>query len=1046
MDQVLSAMADNFRPFQAPAAMLPYLVRLSRARVEPSWPERAVRAAIDLAGWLSVHRGTPAGLLREARVVYGWSLVVTDSGGTRLPGDTAAWPADVRLCVELDPAVAGPDPIAYDQGTLERLIDAHLPVSSARVLAPPPGRCALYEGPYSTGRALVLSRDEADLAPLRFDNRTASVWNRTAGIVALYDDVAFGDSGGHQYVPAQQAVNMSEALTRRTSSVRFLTTVPDGSWGLFDDTDGKGNLLGVYDVSVPAVAQTVAAAAKSLVNKTNYTLEAFGAGLTPRQVVYPGVTATLATGLSQALATVKVNTEVPVGAFCLYERPRQGGKQWVMWTAAGDLADLTPIAAANQVSSVYNRTEYTVELFTAVDGTGSSQLFYPMTYAEVTTALDHRTNSVTVRNGPPSGYYCLYGGKDKAGRQWVFAEVANKNVVLTDPAITAANTVSSVFNNTSHTLELFKESNGTGVSQLFYPGLATNVTVAGLDRQAKAVQPYDGAPADYYCLYAGTNKTGKQWVFRDTALRVNLTDAAIAAGNAVACVDNRTSRTLEVFKDAAGTGTSQLVYPGKSANLASGLAALANSATVYNGPPSGYYCLYETRGAAGRQWVFPGTVGERSLTAADVGATGISEVRNATQYTLELFQSSTDASGLYQMCYPGRTTTMTTAFDDKATYAKLYNGAPDGYFCLYGTGPDMQWVFRGASGIEQNLVDISADLKVSRVVNKTQKTLELFQNTDATGGYQLIYPAKDVQVSSGLSKASRLVRCYDNCPQGYYCLYENGDQGGRQYVFRATIGEFDLRDANIDANDKVSSVRNLTRFTLQLFADPGPSGTQQYCYPSQTVNVRSDLNDRTTIVKLHDGAPSGGICLYEDGPTQGRQWILPGTANAEYDLTAIGAGGCISNVGNNTMYTLELYEWTNKTGLNQMFWPYRTTSADGGFNDRARYARLHDGARNILPRGYFCLFSNRDFLGVQWVVRGNPNTRIRAADIGAANAISSVGNNTTGTVRLFRNNSWSGDNWWTNGGDWHSIVQANMGWAWAKDFNDATVTFSWDQT
>ncbi|NUR57406.1 MAG: hypothetical protein HOV87_01645 [Catenulispora sp.] len=1039
IDEALSALADNFRPFQAPAALLPYLVRLSRARVEPSWPERAVRAAIDLAPWLAIHRGTPAALLREARIVHGWTLVVTDPGGIRMTTDTSAWPAELRLSVELDPAPYGPDPVAYDQGTLERLIDAHLPVPSVRVLAPPPGKCALYEGSNQTGRVIVLSKDEPDLATLRFDNRTSSVWNRTQGIVALYDATAFGASGPHQYVPGQQRANTVGELTRRASSVRFLTTVPDGSWGLLDDAGGKGNLLAVYDDSITSVP-AAAAAAKSLVNNTKYTLEGFAAPGGASQVVYPGVTATLDPGLSQALASVAVYKNVPDGAFCLYERPRQGGKQWLLRTPAGGLTDLTTVAAGNVVSSVYNRTSYTLELFAAADGTGISQLFYPGAFADVTVVnLDDHANSVTVRNGPPKGYYCLYDGKGQTGRQWVFADVSNKSVVLTDPAITAAGVVSSVKNNTDHTLELFKESNGSGVSQLFYPGLSTDVTVAALVRQAKAVTPYDGAPAGYYCLYAGAGKTGKQWVFRDTATRVTLTDAAIGAGGAALSVDNKTSRTLELFKDPTGTGTSQLVYPGLSANLPPALASQAQSAAVYDGPPTGYYCLYEARNASGRQWVFPGTITERNLTVPDVGAVSVSEVRNATGYTLELFQN-TDKSGLNQLFYPGRTAPVQAALDDKATYAKLHDGPPSGYICLYGTNPNAQWVFRASSGFQQNLADVGADNKVSRVFNNTGKTLELFQGTDGGGNYQLIYPGKTIRLGA-VSNAATLLRFYADCPQGYYCLYENGDQGGRQYVFRAIATDIDLRAAEIDANDMISSVRNLTGYTLQLWADPGPSGTQQLVFPSQTLNVRGDLNDRTTITRLYNGAPAGGICLYEDGPGQGRQWVLPGTPGVEYNLADMGATG-ISNVQNNTMYTLELYERTDKGGQYQMFYPYRNTSATAQFNDRARYARLHDG-RNALPRNYWCLYADTNFNGTQWVFRA-VTTYIVLADIGAAFTVSSIANNTGGTVRLFYNQSWSGDNWWTDPWQWHAgPLQVAMHTIWQKDFNDTSQSASW---
>ena len=116
VDRTLERLPDNFDAFAAPAELLPYLVRVSQARVEPSWPERAVRAAIDLAAWLAVHRGTPAALLREASVVYGWTLTVTDPGGVRLPDDAVTWPADGTLYVDLEPVQSGWDPVSLQPG------------------------------------------------------------------------------------------------------------------------------------------------------------------------------------------------------------------------------------------------------------------------------------------------------------------------------------------------------------------------------------------------------------------------------------------------------------------------------------------------------------------------------------------------------------------------------------------------------------------------------------------------------------------------------------------------------------------------------------------------------------------------------------------------------------------------------------------------------------------------------------------------------------------------------------------------------------------
>ncbi len=358
VDQTLVRLPDNFDAFAAPAELLPYLVRVSQARVEPSWPERAVRAAIDLAAWLAVHRGTPAALIREALLVYGWILVVTDPGGVRLPDSALSWPADGTLYVELEPAHSGREPVAYNQGSLERLISAHVPASAPRILAPPQGKCALYEGPYSTGRALLLSKDVSDLATVGFDNRTSSVWNRTRGILALYEDPDFGASGGRQIVPAQQAVNVIESMDKRTSSVKFLTSVPAGSWGLLD---ADGNLLGVFDGDASGLETGVGATATSLVNNTIHTIEAFGAQpQSASQVVYPGVTAVLGAAV-QPLSRVAVHTQVPDGTFCLYELAQQGGRQWILWTPQGQSVSLASIGADDLVSSVYNRTAATLE-------------------------------------------------------------------------------------------------------------------------------------------------------------------------------------------------------------------------------------------------------------------------------------------------------------------------------------------------------------------------------------------------------------------------------------------------------------------------------------------------------------------------------------------------------------------------------------------------------------------------------------------------------------------------------------------------------------
>ncbi len=1029
VDRTLGRLPDNFDAFAAATDLLPYLVRVSQARVEPSWPERAVRAAIDLAPWLAVHRGTPAALLREALVVYGWTLTVADPGGVRLPDDALTWPADGTLYVDLEPVRSGWDPVSYNQGSLERLIDAHVPASSPRILAPPPGKCALYEGPYSTGRALLVSRDISDLATAGFDNLASSAWNRTKGILALYEDPDFGEDGSRQIVPAQQAVNLMESMNKRTSSVKFLTAVPAGSWGLLD---ADGNLLGVFDGDASGLEASAGTAAAALVNNTIHTIEAFGTQPQPAgQVIYPDVTAALHPGVALALSRVTVHTRVPEGTFCLYELVQQGGRQWILWTPPGESADLAAIGADNVVSSVYNRTAATLELRANSDGTGASQFFYPSAFADVAEAgLLSAASRVTVHNGPPPGHYCLYAGTGQTGKQWVFREAgATITVNLTDPRIAAGDAVSSVENLTSRTLELFRDDNGSGTSQLCYPGLAVDVTTSGLARLAKSVTTYNGAPAGYYCLYANTNKAGNQWVFRDTAITVELTSTTIGAGNAASLVENNMTRTLALFKNVGGTGDSQFFYPGSTAAVTvSGLDNNAKSATVYDGAPNEHYCLYG--GSPLRQWVYRAAPGADNNLAASGAASTVTQVQNNTMYTIELF-AETNGTGAYQLFYPQTNVAVRGDFRDRARLARCYDGPPSNYFCLYeGTNQTgTQWVFRDAPGTwwDANAPGQNWNDKVSSVYNRTTHTLQLFEAAGQGMRGELFYPGQRARANvTTINNLASSVACYNGCPNGYYCLFEGANQSGNQYVLKPTIGNINID--SIGANDKISSVRNLTNYTIQLWADPGPSGTWQLCYPSQNADVKSELNNRTTIVTVHNGPPpgwSGYYCLYEGNPgdTSYRQWLFH-ESSTEVNLTSSGIGAVgISSVINNTWFTLQLWSETSQSGYSQMFYPGLTTFAESSFNDKAKFAKLHrviPGNTSSLQGGYFCLFEHGNYGGLQWVF--GPWADYRLTNISAADRVSSVANNSPTKVTLYSNDNWSGSTWQTASGVWHSSI------------------------
>ncbi len=518
--------------------------------------------------------------------------------------------------------------------------------------------------------------------------------------------------------------------------------------------------------------------------------------------------------------------------------------------------------------------------------------------------LTGQASLVTVLNGAAAGRFCLYAGLARTGKQWVFSQAGGTTVNLTDPRVAAGDAVSCVENLTSLTLELFRNDNGSGASQLCYPGLTVDVTAPGLTALARSVAEYNGAPAGYYCLYANADKTGNQWVFRDTAATVQLTSATIGAGNAASLVENNTARTLALFKNSDGTGDSQFFYPAStSAVTVTGLDKNSQSATVYDGAPADHYCLYG--GSPLRQWVFRATPGSESNLTASGAAGKVTQVQNNATYTIELFEQA-NGTGAYQLFYPKTTVSVRADFQNRATLARCYNGPPSGYFCLYeGTNQTgTQYVFRPVFGTTDATGQGWED-KISSVRNLTQYTLQLNEHTGQRGRSELFYPGQRASANATtMNKLASSVTVYNGCPDGFYCLFDGANQSGNQYVIYPAVGNVNID--SIGANDLISSVYNRTKYTIQLWADPGPSGTWQLCYPSQTTNVQSDLDNRTTIVSVLDGPASGYYCLYEGNPGDSyRQWVFHQSAT-EVNLTSAGIGATgISNVKNNTSYTLE---------------------------------------------------------------------------------------------------------------------------------------------
>ncbi|MFF4160042.1 phage tail protein [Streptomyces sp. NPDC001678] len=121
----LDAVLD---PWRAPPAFLDWLIRITGARVEPGWPEELRRKAVDLAPRLAAYRGTPYGLLLEAREIHGWEAprytLRVDDPGLVFTDDDPAPRAGRMLTVTL--TAPGPEDPTEDQAEYQRALESRL--------------------------------------------------------------------------------------------------------------------------------------------------------------------------------------------------------------------------------------------------------------------------------------------------------------------------------------------------------------------------------------------------------------------------------------------------------------------------------------------------------------------------------------------------------------------------------------------------------------------------------------------------------------------------------------------------------------------------------------------------------------------------------------------------------------------------------------------------------------------------------------------------------------------------------------------------------
>jgi hypothetical protein len=274
-----------------------------------------------------------------------------------------------------------------------------------------------------------------------------------------------------------------------TSDQDRFQRVPQGMWGLFDAADGRGRLLGLFHSDAANLDTGIGATAKSLVNATSSTLQAFSQPTKNMTTltVYPGTVCNLAFASNQKLTSATVYTAVPDGTFCLFEHPGRAGKQWIFWPADApiDLAR-AGVGAAQSVSSVVNSTTRTVDLRQDSAQSGPGQLFQPGVAADVLAGLDNKLRYATLLNGPRAGQYCLYGAVGQSGTQWVF----DASVSSLADFLGAGGAALSVSNQTANSLALFGRPgfmSGTAGVQPVAPRTTAPVR-AGLAGSAASVQ------------------------------------------------------------------------------------------------------------------------------------------------------------------------------------------------------------------------------------------------------------------------------------------------------------------------------------------------------------------------------------------------------------------------------------------------------------------------------------------------------------------------------------------------------------------------------
>lgn len=105
--------------------------------------------------------------------------------------------------------------------------------------------------------------------------------------------------------------------------------------------------------------------------------------------------------------------------------------------------------------------------------------------------------------------------------------------------------------------------------------------------------------------------------------------------------------------------------------------------------------------------------------------------------------------------------------------------------------------------------------------------------------------------AAGLGVAGPAAASEDECLDGYFCMWSGTNFTGEFLMTRSDVSY--LGEASTDMNDKITSYKNRTRFTVAMCTDANMEGI---CYKfgpggiSPNLNVLDDFDNQTSSIDI----------------------------------------------------------------------------------------------------------------------------------------------------------------------------------------------------